>query len=139
MAGAYAKLVLGTDHAQALDSADLGFLDLEVAREDGADLGEEDLLAGRHVGGAAYDLEQFSGAGIHLGDVQMVAVRVRLALHDLGDHDSGESAGDLLGLLHTVHLDADGSHRIRDLLRAEVTLQIILEPIVTELHNMFLL
>ena len=125
MAGAYAKFVLGTDHSKALHAPDLGFLNLEVSGKDGAYLGKKYLLAGGHVGRAAYHLDGLGAAVIHRGNVQVVAVRMRLAGKDLCHHDALEPAGNHFLHLNTVHLDADGSHGLRHLVRGEVTLQIL--------------
>ena len=132
---AYPELVLGADHAEGLDPADLGLLDLEVPGKDGADPGEEDLLAGGHVGGAANHGHRLRGAVIHLGDMEMVRVRVWLALEDLGHHDSGQSSGNLLRLLYGIDLDADVGHRLGHTGGSQVKLEIIFQPIVRELHN----
>ena len=77
--------------------------------------------------------------GVHRGYMQVVGVRMGFAGEHAGHDDPGESAGNLLLLLHAVHLDADRGHRVRHFLRGEVTLQILLEPIVTELHIFVLL
>ena len=134
-----AEFVLGADHTEGLHAADLGFLDLEITGQHRAELGEEDLLAGGHVGRAAHHGQRLARAGIHGGDVEMVGVRVRLAGQHLGHHDPGESARDLFLLLHAVDFDADRGHRVRHFLRGQVALQILLEPIVTELHIFVLL
>ena len=125
MAGANAKFVLGTDHSKALHAPDLGFLNLEVSGKDGAYLGKKYFLAGGYVGRAAYHLDGLGAAVIHRGNVQVVAVRMRLAGKDLGHHNALEAAGNHFLHLYAVHLDADGSHGLRHLVRGEVTLQIL--------------
>ena len=94
-----AEFAGGAEHAHGHDAAQLGLLDLEVARQDGADRGAGDLDAGAHVRGAADDLERFARAGIHFADVQMVGVLMIAAGEDLGDdyaREGGSHARDLL-------------------------------------------
>ncbi len=131
VAGADAQLVLGTDHAEALHAADLGLLDLEVSGKDGAQLGEEHFLSGRHVGGAAHHLDGLGGAVVYGGHVQVVAVRMGLAGEHLGHHHALQTAGNDFLHLNAVYLNADGGHGLGHLIRGEVCLQILLKPIVT--------
>ena len=126
VAGADTELVLGADHAEGLDSAYLGFLDLEVSGEHGAYLRKQDLLAGCYVGGAANYGDGLAGTGIDPGDMQMVAVRMWLALKYVRHDDSGKAAGNLLGLFQRIHLYAYGCHGLRNLGGGEIALQIIL-------------
>ena len=132
--GADSQLVLGTDHSEGLHAADLGFLDLEIAREHGSDAGEEHFLACRHVRGAADDRQRFTGSVIHGGDVQVIGIGMRFASEHLGHHHAGQAAGHRLRLFYAIHLDTDRGHCIRNLLRSHVHLKIILEPIVRKLH-----
>ena len=134
VAGAESELVFGAYHSERFDTAYLGLLDLEVAGEHGSDAREEHLLAGRHVGSAAYHRQGFAGAVIDFSDMKMVGIRMVLAFEHFRDHHSRKTSGNLLLLFDPVDLDADGSHRLGDLRGAQLTLEIILEPTVTEFH-----
>ena len=60
---------------------------------------------------------------------------MRDTFQHMGDHDSCESARNLFLFFNAIYLDSDVSHRIRDLLRCQATLEIVLKPIVRKLHN----
>ena len=107
MAGAYSKLILCADHAEALHTADLGLLDLEVSGEGGAKAGKENLLACRHVGGAANHGDGLRGAVIDGGDVEVITVRVGLTGKDLSHHNALQAAFYHFLGFHAVYLYAD--------------------------------
>ena len=132
MAGADTQFILCADHAEAFHAANLGLLDFEVSGEHGANLGEEHFLPGGHVGRTANHLYRLRGAVVHGGNMQMVAVRMGIAGKDLGHNDMVQSA-----VLHFygIHLNADGRHGLRHLLRGEVALEILFEPVVRNFHN----
>ena len=119
MVGTDAELILRADHAEGLNAADLGLLDLEIARKDRSDAGEKDFLSGRDIGSAADDRQGLSGAVIDGGDVEMVRIRVRLAGQHLRDDDAGQPAGNLFLFGDAVHLDTDVRHRVGHLRRRE--------------------
>ena len=54
------------------------------------DLGERIQLAGGDVRRAAHDVEQRARAGVHLGDVQVIGVRMRRFFDDARDDDLRE-------------------------------------------------
>ena len=137
----YAELVLRANHSEALDSADLGLFDFEFARKDCPQSGEEHLLTSGDVGRTADDLKRFGASVIDLGNVQVVAVGMHLALQHLCDHNPGKAAGNGFAFLNTVNFNADGGHSICNPVNVETAFQIVLEPIVTELHifNLLLL
>ena len=66
--------------------------------------------------------------------MEVVGIRVVLTFEHLSHHYAGKAAGDLLLLLHAVHFNAYGCHRVSNLLSGEIAFQVILEPIVTEFH-----
>ena len=131
---AYSELILGTDHTERFYPANLAFLNLEIAREDGSYLSEQNFLPCSNIGRAANNREKFPRAGIHLGNVKMVRIRMRLAFNDFCHHHAGESAGNLFLLLHAVNFDSNGCHRFGSLRRTERHIKIIFKPIVTEFH-----
>ncbi len=90
----FADLQLGrrAQHAEGLDAAQLGLLDLEVAWQFGADHGERDLDAGACVRRATYHLEGFLAVA-DLADAQFVGVRVLFGGEDLAHDDAAELAG----------------------------------------------
>ena len=116
---------------------DLGFLDLEITGKDGTEGGEEHLLAGGDIGSAADHGDRLAVTGIHLGDMEMVGIRMRLAFEHFGDHYAGETAGNLFLFFDRVHLDAYRGDGIRHLGGSEIELKIVLEPIVRQLHIVY--
>ena len=134
----YAELVFRADHAERLHAAYLALLDLEVSWQHGADAGEEHLLAGGHIGSAAHDGKGLGAAVVNLRDVQMVRIGMGLAFQHFRHHHACEAAGNGFRLLQRIHLDTDGCHYVRHLLRRKVALQIIFKPVVRNLHILFL-
>ena len=128
-----AELVFRADHAVALDAADLGFLDLEfravVGREFCPDGSHQDLLALRHVGGAADHLQQLRRSRVEFGDVQVVGIGMRHAFHHFRHDDASQAAGNLFDGLHVFNFQSRRCQDGADLLRRQVELQIILQPI----------
>ena len=105
--GPDAELVFGADHTEGFDAADLGFLDLEVAGEDGPNPGEEDFLPCSHVGSAADDLDGLGRAVVDRRDVEVIRVGVHLTgQHPCHDYPF-KAAGNLFLLLHGVNLNTD--------------------------------
>ena len=126
-----AEFILGANHSERLHSADLGLLDLEIARKDGPDPGEKDLLAGSNVRSAADHGDQFTSTVIDLGNVEMVGVRMHDAFLHLRDNDLRTQ---FLFLGNRIHLNAYGCHGIRYLLRSQTALEIFLQPTVRKFH-----
>ncbi len=58
------------------------------------------------------------------------------AFYDLRYDYSGKPARNLFYLFQRIHLQSDGSQCLCNGLRCKVTLNIILEPIIRNLHNM---
>ena len=70
--------------------------------------------------------------------MEMIRIRTRLTFKNFSNKHTGKSTRYLFALLHPVNLDSDGRHRISNLLDGEVALQIIFEPIITELHIVYI-
>ena len=126
-----AKFVLGADHSERLHSADLGLLDLEIARKNGPDSGEKHLLACSHVRSAANHGYQFARTVIDLGNVEMIRIRMHHAFLHLRNNDLRTQ---FLFLGNRIHLNAYGCHGIRYLLRRKTALEIFLQPTVRKFH-----
>ena len=73
----YLQLGLGAQHAVGFNATQLGLLDLEVARQLGADHGERDFQARAHVRRSAHDLKGFRAVA-DLAHTQFVGIRVLL-------------------------------------------------------------
>ena len=102
MAGSQAKFVFRANHSEALDSANFGFLDFEIARKHGPELCEKDLLSCRHIGGSAHHLYRLRATVIYGSDVKMVGIRMGLAGKHLCNNHILETSFDDLLLLHRV-------------------------------------
>ncbi len=92
-------------------------------------------MAGGHVGSAADHGHRLRRAVINLSDMEVVGIRMRHTFKDFRHDNPGESAGNLLLFLHGINLDTNVRHRVSNLLRGQVKLEIIFQPIVRELHN----
>jgi len=74
-----AELARGADHPLGFDAAKRRLFDADAAGEGGAGKRHGHLLAGRHVGSPAHDLQIGSLADIHRAKAQLIGVRVRFA------------------------------------------------------------
>ena len=137
--GTQLQLVGSAEHTLADGAAQLAFLDLVVFGVRGVDLGAylgaDHLLAGGHVGGAADDVQRTLAAHVDGGQVQVVAVGVRLAGQYLRYHHMLQTALDGLHLLHAVHLQAGESQQVVQFLRSHIlNIYILFKPIKRNIH-----
>ena len=137
--GADAQLVLGAEHAERLDAADLRPLDLEllvaaVGVEHRADRGAEHLQSRTAVGRTADDLQRFARADIDRRDVQVVRVGMVRAGHDLADHHAPKAALDGLDLLEALDLESYVGQNTGHLLGRKVRFDVAFEPVVGNIH-----
>jgi hypothetical protein len=93
------ELARRAQHAEGLDAAQLGLLDLELAGQHRADHRARHLHAGGGIGRAADDLQQLAGTGVDLAELELVGVGVLLRLDDLRHHDATEGGRGGFGLL----------------------------------------
>ncbi len=124
------QLLGRAEHAVGLDAAQLGLLDLEVARQFGADHGEGDLQARAHVGRAADDLEGLATVA-DLADAQLVGVRVLLGRQHLADDHAAERAGNRD---HGVDLEAGHGQASHQLVTGYLRIYPAPQPLFTEFH-----
>ena len=134
-----AQLVLGTEHAQRLDAADLRPLDLElllaaIGVEHRADRRAERLHSGPAVRSAADDLQRLARADIHRGNVQVVRIGMVRAGFHLGHDDTLQPAADGLDLLETLDFEADVREDADDLLGRKIGREVAFEPIIRNVH-----
>lgn len=94
-----AQLLGRAQHAEGLDTAQLGRLDAETGQV-GAHQRAGNPDAGGRIGRAADDLQQFALPRIHLADAQLVGVGMFFGLDDLRDHHLGEHGGHAVLLFH---------------------------------------
>ena len=139
MVGAELQLVGSAEHALADGAAQLAFLNLVVLGIRGvylgAYLGAHHLLAGSHVGSATDDIQRTLAAHVDGGQVQVVAVGVRLAGQHLCYHHMLQTALDGLHLLHAVHLQAGESQQVVQFLRSHIlNIHILFKPIKRNIH-----
>ncbi len=92
-----AEFLGGTQHAEALDAAHLGLLDLD-ARQHGANEGAGHFQAESSIRGTADDLQLAVRTGIHFAEAQAVGIGMFFAGDDLSDDDIGEGRGDRIAL-----------------------------------------
>ena len=159
MVGSDADFVLGADHSVRLDAAQLGFLDVEclvAIVKGGAEGCYDDLLAGCNIGSATNDLcngvpglvfctkcavcigYPLRIAQIDGGNVHVVGVGMHVTRQHLSDNKTLEATANGFDLFDTFCLETDGSKGCRSLLGCEVELQIVFQPLVGNVHRIYL-
>ena len=134
-----AQLVLGAEHAQRLDAADLRTLDLELlvaARgvEHRAYRGAHYLEARAAVRRTADDLQRLAAPDIHRRDMQVVRIGMVHAGEHLADHDALQTAADGLDLLEALDFQPDIRQDAGDLFGRQVGREVTLQPVVRNIH-----
>ena len=135
-AGVFAdpEFLAAAHHAEAIDTAELAFFDLETAGQSCAGEGERDFVARFEVLRAANDLARAAAAVIDLADAEFVGIWVLLKGLDLSDDDLVGS--DAL-LLNAFHLDAREGQEVGELRRGvSAEVEMGLEPVEGDLHGM---
>ena len=139
MAGAHTDFVLGANHAQRLLAAHLAALDgefLVAVIEFGAQGGDDDLLAGGHVGSTAHDLDGgIAVAQVNGGDVQVVTVGVVDAGHYLSHDQAAQAALDGFYLFNCAHFQTQRGQCLGHLLGCQVGVNVAFEPFIGNIHN----
>ena len=134
---AHAYLVLCTNHAVALHTAQLALLDgeaLVAVVELGAHHGHYHLLSGSHIRCSAHYLDGLALACIHAADVHVVAVGVRLTCEHVCCPQAFQSALDRLHFFHTIHFQAHACECIGHLIGIEGGVNILAQPFVRYIH-----
>src|SRR3546814_12794691 len=85
------QLSFRAKHATGFDTAELGLLDLEVARQLSTDHCKRDLQAGPHIRGSADDLKGFTSIA-DLTDPKLVGIRMLHGFEDLTNNHTAEAA-----------------------------------------------
>jgi hypothetical protein len=124
------QLGLGAQHAVGLDAPQLGFLDLEVAWQLGADHGERDLQARAHVGCTAYHLEGLRAIA-DLANAQLVGVRVLFGAQHLAHDHTGEFTG---GRRNAIDLKTGHRQTSNQLVAIYLRAYPATQPLFTEFH-----
>ena len=83
-------------------SAELRFLDLEIAGKDSPYLGNGHFLAFGDIGCPADDLNGFFFSDIHGADIQFIRIGMLFACEDMADDDTLDAVPDPL---HSFYLD----------------------------------
>lgn len=129
-----AEFLAAAHHAEAIDTAELAFFDLETAGQSRARESERDFVACFEVLRTADDLARAAAAVIDLADAEFVSIRVLLEGLDLSDDDLVGS--DAL-LLNAFHLDASEGQEVGELRRGvSAEVEMGLEPVEGDLHGM---
>ncbi len=124
-------------HAVALNAADRALLELEPAGWNHCTRQAEHAdQAGTGIGRAANDLQRRTVSGIDSQHLQLVGIGVALGGQYLGDLESGELGGGILG---PFDLKPDGVELGRNLLDRSRGVEVVLEPGKRELHRAALL
>ena len=129
-----ADFIFGADHAEAFDTANLGFLHLELGaireRKFCANRGEHNRLACSDVRGSANNLDGVR-AVVHGSDVQVIAIRVRIASENLCNE---QLVIDLARFFHAFNFETDGGERLCDIFRRFRKVNVTSKPIQRNFH-----
>ncbi len=129
----HANLILSTDHAQALYTAELALLDgktLVAVVEHTAQVGNDNLLTGSHVRRTADNLLWLALAQVNGCYVEVIAVRMRLACQHFTYVKTFQSTLDRLYFLQSVHFESARGQRIGCLLWCQVEIDVFFKPFV---------
>jgi len=124
------QLGLRAQHAVGLDATQLGFLDLEIARQLGTDHCERNLQARTHVWRTAHDLESFRAIA-DLANAQLVGVRVLLGTQYLAHHHTTECTG---GRRNAIDLKTGHRQTSNQLVAIYLRANPATQPLFTEFH-----
>ena len=130
--GGQAEFVGGTDHPEAFQAPDLGFLDLEITGQHSPHPGKQHGEALAHVGRPAHDLNGFAAAVIHTTQTQPIRIRVVFPVHHAGDHDLGEG---LPVFFETFHIEACGCQFCRQFRGCIVPGNVFGEPVKADFQD----
>lgn len=132
----FTDLQLGSraQHAVGLNATQLGFLDLEVARQFGTDHGKRDFQTWANVGCATHDLEGLATVA-DLADTQLVGIRVLFGAQHLAYNDTTELAG-CRG--DAVDLKASHGQTSNQLVTGYLRVDPTAQPLFTEFHSALL-
>ncbi|RMO19822.1 hypothetical protein ALQ47_05273 [Pseudomonas cichorii] len=129
------KFGSGTQHAVGLDTAQLGLLDLEVARKLGTDHCERNFQTRTHVRRATYDLQCFAAIA-DLTNAQLVSIGVLLGAKDFAYDHTGEDAG---GQRNAVNLKTGHRQTGNQLIAGNLRAYPATQPLFTEFHPALLI
>ena len=123
-----AQLRGGANHASGLNTPNLGglqgFVSLSVGVVDvSSDLGETDILASGHVGGAADHLHLLRTDGDHT-KAQPVSVEVRTHVFHMADKYPGPTANDI----DLTDLNACHGQTVSQLMGWQINVHILFKP-----------
>jgi hypothetical protein len=128
-----AEFLATAHHAEAIDTAELAFFDLEAAGQSRAGESERDFVARFEVLRTADDLARAAAAVIDLADAKFVGIRVLLEGLDLRDDDLVRSDALLLDAFHFNACEGQKVGELRRGVAAEVEMG--LEPVEGDLHG----
>ena len=121
------ELLIGAEHSVGFNAAKLSRLDLNTAGELCPDKRHADLESFPAVRSAADNVEKLASADVDLGDVEMIGVRVIMALYDLADDNLRNVAADRAC---SVNLKSRHGQIIAGLLSGQACINQLVEPIL---------
>ena len=130
-----AQFIGGTQHAVRGLPAHFGGLDFKVARQHRTRQSTRHLDAGGHIRRTAHDLNQLARAGIHLGNIQAVGIRVFFNRFHFGNHHAAESRR---GGFHFFYFQARHGEQMRHFIGGKIGVGLGFEPIIRKLHDILL-
>ena len=137
MVGANTYLVLCAYHSAAFHATQFRLLYnklLVAVVEHAAQVGNNHLLSGSHVGGAAYNLRWSFTSEVNSGYMQMVTVGMHFACEHLAHIQSLEATLHGLHLFQCVNFESCGCQCITHLLRRKVEINVFFQPFVGYIH-----
>ena len=130
------ELLQRADHAAAGDAAQLGRLDRQPHRGQGAShQRHRHVDAGAHVGGAADNLQHLASSDPHLADAELVGIGMGFALLDVTDDDPARQGREILDLLDFKASDREAFRQLSGLELIWLHLHQFLQPLERDPHR----
>ena len=132
-----ADFVLGANHAVGLYAAQFALLDgklLVAVVEFGTQCGDNHLLTGLDVGGAADNLFGLALSEVYGADVHVVAVGMRFAGQHFANDDALQTSPNALYFLHAVHFQPDAGQCLCHFIGRKVEIDVLAEPFIRNIH-----
>ena len=136
----HANLILGTNHAKTVNSAELGFLDdkfLVAIIEHAAKVGNDDFLPLSHIGRTTDNLLGLAFAMVNCRDMKMITVGMSLASKHLSHEQALQTSTDRLDLFQTTDLKTYRRQRVCNLMGRQIKIYVFLKPFIRNVHSRF--
>ena len=129
----YTNLIFSTNHTQTLYTAELALLNgktLVAVVEHAAQISNDDLLTCSNIRSTTDNLLRFTLAQVNGCNMEVIAVRMRLACQHFTYVKTFQSTLDRLNFLQSVHFESARGQRIGSLLWCQVEIDVFFKPFI---------